>query len=102
TPPISNITNGLQYWTTMAVSRHPLAPMVKNFLFIPATSTDVEHAFSCGGLTVSKMHHSLSDQSTHAASVLGAWCDLLVLCHEMRSWLSSKIRASGQRTIMCQ
>jgi len=39
-----------------------------------ATSTDVECAFSCGGLTVSKMHHSLSDESVHAATVLGSWC----------------------------
>jgi len=41
-----------------------------------ATSTDVERAFSRGGLTVSKMCHSLSDESIRAASVLGAWCDL--------------------------
>jgi hypothetical protein len=43
---------------------------------LAATSTDVEHAFSRGGLTVLKMRHSLSDESTCAASVLGAWCDL--------------------------
>jgi hypothetical protein len=36
----------------------------------------VERAFSRGGLTVSKMRHSLSDETTRAASVLGAWCDL--------------------------
>jgi hypothetical protein len=41
-----------------------------------ATSTDVERAFPRGGLTVSKMRHSLSDESTRVASVLGAWCDL--------------------------
>jgi hypothetical protein len=45
-------------------------------MLLLATSTDVEHAFSCGGLTVSKMRHSLSDESTRAASVLGKWCDL--------------------------
>ena len=45
-------------------------------MLLTATSTDVERAFSCGGLTVSKMHHSLSDESTQAASVLGVWCDL--------------------------
>jgi hypothetical protein len=39
-----------------------------------ATSTDVERAFSRGRLTVSKMRHSLSDESTQAASVLGSWC----------------------------
>ena len=48
---------------------------IKNPLYL-ATSTDVERAFSHGGLTVSKMRHSLSDESTRAASVLGAWCDL--------------------------
>ena len=44
-------------------------------MLLTATSTDIERAFSCGGLTVSKMCHSLSDESTWAVSVLGAWCD---------------------------
>jgi len=35
----------------------------------------VERAFSRGGLTVSKMRHLLSDESTRAATVLGSWCD---------------------------
>jgi len=43
---------------------------------LAATSTDVERAFSHGSLTVSKMRHKLLDESTRAASVLGAWCDL--------------------------
>ncbi|KAF8572642.1 hypothetical protein K439DRAFT_1342833, partial [Ramaria rubella] len=38
-----------------------------------ATSTDTERAFSRGGLTVSRMCHSLSDASTHATSVLALW-----------------------------
>ncbi|KAJ7359547.1 hypothetical protein DFH08DRAFT_801337 [Mycena albidolilacea] len=41
-----------------------------------ATSTDVERAFSRGGLTVSKMRHSLSDESTRAATVIGSWINL--------------------------
>ena len=45
-------------------------------MLLLATSTDVKCAFSHGGLTVSKMCHSLSDKSTSAASVLGKWCDL--------------------------
>lgn len=48
--------------------------LLHSILFI-ATSTDVERAFSRGGLTVSKMRHSLSDESTRAATVLGSWCD---------------------------
>ncbi|KAF8589415.1 hypothetical protein K439DRAFT_1332778, partial [Ramaria rubella] len=38
-----------------------------------ATSTDTERAFSGGGLTVSRMCHSLSDESTCTASVLASW-----------------------------
>lgn len=41
-----------------------------------ATSTDAERAFSRGGLTVSKMRHSLSDETVRAATVLGSWCSL--------------------------
>ncbi|KIM75182.1 hypothetical protein PILCRDRAFT_79225 [Piloderma croceum F 1598] len=77
-PPITSVTDGLQWWTTMAASGHPLSAMGLDFLSIPATSTDVERAFSRGGLTVSKMCHFLSDESTRAASILGAWCDLPV------------------------
>jgi hypothetical protein len=38
-----------------------------------AASTDIERAFSRGGLTVSKLRHSLTDSSTRGATVLGAW-----------------------------
>ena len=41
-----------------------------------ATSTDVERAFSRGGLTISKLQHSLSDKSARAATVLGSWSNL--------------------------
>ena len=41
-----------------------------------ATSTDAEHSFSKGGLTVSKLRHSLSDESTRASTVLGSWTEL--------------------------
>jgi len=40
---------------------------------VPATSTDAEQAFSQGGLTVSRMRHSLSDNSVQAATVVGSW-----------------------------
>ena len=87
-PPIPG-ADGLMWWTAMESSRHPLYPMGMNFLSTPgmlvlfanisacgcfwlvATSTDVERAFSKGGLTVSKMRHSLyRDESTQAACVL--------------------------------
>ncbi|TDL16428.1 hypothetical protein BD410DRAFT_731394, partial [Rickenella mellea] len=41
-----------------------------------ASSTDVERAFSRGGLTVSKRRHALSDQSMRAATVLSSWADV--------------------------
>ena len=41
-----------------------------------ASSTDIECAFSHGGLTVSKMRHSLSDKSVRAAMVIGSWAGL--------------------------
>ncbi|TDL14105.1 hypothetical protein BD410DRAFT_696994, partial [Rickenella mellea] len=41
-----------------------------------ASSTDVERAFSRGGLTVSKRRHTLSDQSIRAATVLSSWVDV--------------------------
>ncbi|TDL15563.1 hypothetical protein BD410DRAFT_697627, partial [Rickenella mellea] len=41
-----------------------------------ATSTEVERAFSQGGLTVSKHRHSLSAPSTRAATVLCSWAKI--------------------------
>lgn len=38
-----------------------------------AASTDVKCAFSKGGLTVTKLRHSLSDESTRAATILHSW-----------------------------
>ena len=49
---------------------------VLTFYLLLASSTDVECAFSKGGLTVSKFRHSLSDESACAASVLGSWAEL--------------------------
>lgn len=34
---------------------------------------DAKHAFSRGRLTVSQLHHSLSDQTVRASTVLGSW-----------------------------
>jgi hypothetical protein len=44
TPPILNISNSLQYWTAMAASGHPLAPMATNFLSIPGKQKNL-HIF---------------------------------------------------------
>jgi hypothetical protein len=89
-PPVPTITDPIAWWTTMDAVGHPLARMALDYLSAPgkchlpftntathyllATSTDVERAFSHGGLTVSKMRHALSDKSVRAATVLGSWC----------------------------
>ena len=41
-----------------------------------ASSCDVECGFSQGGLTVSKLRHALSDESTRASTVLNAWSEI--------------------------
>ncbi|KAJ3516930.1 hypothetical protein NMY22_g14084 [Coprinellus aureogranulatus] len=76
TPAISSSIkiDPIKYWSDMKLGGHPLAQMALDYLSVPATSTDVERAFSRGGLTVSKLRHSLSDQSTRCQTVLGLWC----------------------------
>jgi hypothetical protein len=76
TPPILTITDPIKFWTRMEGCGHPLVWMALDFLSAPASSTDVERAFSHGGLTVSKQRHCLSDDMVRMATVLGSWCDL--------------------------
>ncbi|KAJ3558298.1 hypothetical protein NM688_g1007 [Phlebia brevispora] len=67
--------NLIAYW--MAIIRHhPLVQMALDFLSAPAASVDVERTFSRGGLTISKCHHGLSDESICSATVLGSWSAL--------------------------
>jgi hypothetical protein len=89
-PPLGTVTDPIAWWTAMEAAGHPLSRMSLDFmsalgmcctsLHMPvlkypvATSTDIERAFSHGSLTVSKMCHSLSDESVRAATVLGSWC----------------------------
>jgi hypothetical protein len=59
-----------------------------------ASSTEVERAFSKGGLTVSKMRHSLSDKSIRAVTVLRSWCDMpdIIPCEELASKFADKLK----------
>jgi hypothetical protein len=45
----------------------------KIYIISVASSTDVEHSFSQGRLNVSRLRHSLSEESTRAATVFGSW-----------------------------
>lgn len=67
--------NPLQYWQGQLVSRPDsrLAQMAIDYLSSPATSVEVERAFSRGALTVTHRRHALSDTSTRNSIVLGAW-----------------------------
>ncbi|KAI0363102.1 hypothetical protein BV20DRAFT_910630, partial [Pilatotrama ljubarskyi] len=51
-------------------------------LSFPGTSTDAERAFSSGHLTVSRLRHSLSDESVRTGTVLGSWCEFPELVPE--------------------
>jgi hypothetical protein len=93
-PVVNTQQDPIVYWTGMQATGHPLARMALDFLSIPGTliglylsylstlfdlsiytasSTDVERAFSKGGLTVSRFRHSLSDDSTRFSAVVGTW-----------------------------
>jgi hypothetical protein len=40
------------------------------------SSTDIERGFSRGGLTVTKLRHNLSDESTHATTMIHSWSNV--------------------------
>jgi hypothetical protein len=65
----------LQFWHGALISRPEsrLARMAIDFISAPASSADVERAFSRGALTVTHRRHALSDTSTRNAIVVGTW-----------------------------
>ena len=65
----------IQYWVGVLVGQPEsrLAQMAIDYLSIPATLVDVEHAFSHGALTVTHHWHALSDNSTCNSIVVGGW-----------------------------
>lgn len=93
-PPLSTVEDPLAYWDIVLKTSpsSPLATMAIDFLTaqgtshthlslswrlppLIATSTDSERSFSSGRLTVSRLRHSLSDESVRTGTVLGSWCD---------------------------
>ncbi|EIW52247.1 uncharacterized protein TRAVEDRAFT_136039, partial [Trametes versicolor FP-101664 SS1] len=97
-PPLSSVEDPLQYWNLMLnTSNSALARMAIDFLTAQATSTDSERSFSRGRLTVSRLRHSLSDESVRTGTVLGSWSDIpeLVPEAEVVSLLTEKSRKTG-------
>ncbi|KAJ7938740.1 hypothetical protein B0H13DRAFT_2301380 [Mycena leptocephala] len=85
---------------TTPPSHIPLADaLFKITVLRPVTSTDVERSFSGGGLTVSKMGHSLSDESTRAATVLGSWVDVADAIPRLEIIENIKNKASRLKTV---
>ncbi|OJT02154.1 Zinc finger BED domain-containing protein RICESLEEPER 2 [Trametes pubescens] len=76
-PPLSTVEDPLAYWDIVLKTSpsSPLATMAIDFLTAQATSTDSKRSFSSGRLTVSRLRHSLSDESVRTGTVLGSWCD---------------------------
>ena len=58
--PVSSLSHSIPFFTDLYL----------------ASSCDVERGFSRGGLTVSKLRHGLSDESTRASTVLHAWSEI--------------------------
>ncbi|KDQ16888.1 hypothetical protein BOTBODRAFT_106379 [Botryobasidium botryosum FD-172 SS1] len=90
-----HVDDPLAYWNEKCASSTwpELAQMALDYLTIPATSVDVEHAFSCGQQTVFLYWHSLSSRTIHASLVFGDRCkqglviddDLVKLLQDKRS-----------------
>ena len=87
-------TNPLTYWQGVLVSwpDSRLARMAIDYLSSPASSVEVEHAFSRGALTVTHRRHTLSDTSTRNSIVLSAWLEgtNFVPKHELIELFQSK------------
>ncbi|SJL18951.1 uncharacterized protein ARMOST_22554 [Armillaria ostoyae] len=66
--------------------------MALDFLSAPATSTDVEHLFSHGGLNMTKHRHNLSAESTIDQTVLNSWtkCSGLLPEDEIMQFFNDK------------
>lgn len=102
-PCLSDVDDPLQHWNVFFTSsnnpeKRALARMATDFLSAPASSTDVERAFSRGGLTVSKRRHSLNDESTRAATILSSWAQVggLIPEGEILSTFREKSKRSGK------
>ncbi|KDQ06550.1 hypothetical protein BOTBODRAFT_121339, partial [Botryobasidium botryosum FD-172 SS1] len=64
----------LQWWEEKRAAWPELAQMATNYLSVPATSVDVERAFSYGRRTISLYRHSLSSDTIRASIVFGSRC----------------------------
>ncbi|KAJ7193561.1 ribonuclease H-like domain-containing protein [Mycena pura] len=64
----------LPYAADSSPNNQVLVLMAQDFLGAPATSVDVECAFSHGGSMVTKCQHALSAETIRANVLVAAWC----------------------------
>ncbi|KAK7693995.1 hypothetical protein QCA50_003571 [Cerrena zonata] len=95
-PILSSCADPIMYWSSQLAGGDPRAQFALDFLSAPAASTDVERAFSHGGLTVSKRRHALTHHSTRAATVLGSWAAIPGLLPE--DTIVSDLKKRNKRT----
>ena len=88
----------IQFWMGRSVSHLDscLVQMAIDYLSVPASSVDAEHAFSHGALTVMHRRHTLSVMSTHNSIVLDGW-GVLTLKQELIEFFRNK-SIHGQTT----
>ncbi|KDQ05715.1 hypothetical protein BOTBODRAFT_72796, partial [Botryobasidium botryosum FD-172 SS1] len=88
-----SVDNPLAYWNQKRSDGvwPELAQMALDYLTIPATSVDVERAFSFGRQTISLYRHSLRSETIRASIVFGDRCKQgLVNDDELVEWLREK------------
>ncbi|KDQ15769.1 hypothetical protein BOTBODRAFT_108076 [Botryobasidium botryosum FD-172 SS1] len=87
----------LQWWQEKHAVWLELAQMAMDYLSIPATSVDVERAFSYGRRTISLYRHSLSSDTIRASIVFGNRCiEGLVDDNELVEMIKAKAGRGGR------
>ncbi|EUC55935.1 hAT family dimerization protein, partial [Rhizoctonia solani AG-3 Rhs1AP] len=79
TESLSTYGGVLPYWTAMLETKPRLARMALDYLTAPATSVDVERAFSAGRLTINHLQHNMSPATFEAKMAVGSWYDTPLL-----------------------
>ncbi|PIL25427.1 hypothetical protein GSI_13317 [Ganoderma sinense ZZ0214-1] len=83
-PPLVTVHNPLEYWTPLLKSGPDaaLARMALDFLSVPATSVEVERAFSRGRLQSPGFATLLVTTQVRASTLLGSWANIPGLVDE--------------------
>ncbi|KAG9089113.1 hypothetical protein FS749_001616 [Ceratobasidium sp. UAMH 11750] len=92
-----SLLNPLTWWYGQCVlgNEHSgLMQMVLDILSAPATSVDVEHAFSFVGLIVSKCHHRLAPCTVEVLATLGSYSKAGLVQHGVLAQVQAEDKAA--------